>query len=104
MVLMALCRSLPRIGQRNWRADFLLGNWSQHPNDDDAAAIVSARGESSQRGVSAGGGGRPATQRHLARHAVDFGDAGARRRLGARSTPTTAASFSPASPSPTTTR
>jgi squalene-hopene/tetraprenyl-beta-curcumene cyclase len=47
MVLMALCRSLPRIGKRNWRADFLLGNWSQHPNDDDAAAIVSARGESS---------------------------------------------------------
>ena len=47
MVLMALCRSLPRIGQRNWRADFLLGNWSQHPNDEDAAAIVSARGESS---------------------------------------------------------
>jgi squalene-hopene/tetraprenyl-beta-curcumene cyclase len=47
MVLMALCRSLPRIGQRNWRADFLLGNWSQHPNDNDAAAIVSARGESS---------------------------------------------------------
>jgi squalene-hopene/tetraprenyl-beta-curcumene cyclase len=46
MVLMALCRSLPRIGKRNWRADFLLGNWSQHPNDDDAAAIVSARGES----------------------------------------------------------
>ena len=47
MVLMALCRSLPHIGQRNWRADFLLGNWSQHPNDEDAAAIVSARGESS---------------------------------------------------------
>jgi squalene-hopene/tetraprenyl-beta-curcumene cyclase len=47
MVLMALCRSLPRIGDRNWRADFLLGNWSPHPNDRDAAAIVSARGDSS---------------------------------------------------------
>jgi squalene-hopene/tetraprenyl-beta-curcumene cyclase len=47
MVLMALCRSLPRIGDRNWRADFLLGNWSPHPNDHDAAAIVSARGDSS---------------------------------------------------------
>jgi len=48
MVLMALCRSLPSIGDRNWRADFLLGNWSPHPNDKDAAAIVSARGESTQ--------------------------------------------------------
>jgi squalene-hopene/tetraprenyl-beta-curcumene cyclase len=47
MVLMALCRSLPSIGSRNWRADFLLGNWSPHPNDKDAAAIVSARGQSS---------------------------------------------------------
>ncbi len=47
MVLMALCRSLPSIGDRNWRADFLLGNWSPHPNDRDAAAIVSARGQSS---------------------------------------------------------
>jgi squalene-hopene/tetraprenyl-beta-curcumene cyclase len=49
MVLMALCRSLPSIGSRNWRADFLLGNWSPHPNDKDAAAIVSARGQSSQQ-------------------------------------------------------
>jgi squalene-hopene/tetraprenyl-beta-curcumene cyclase len=48
MVLMALCRSLPSIGDRNWRADFLLGNWSPHPNDHDAAAIISARGDSSQ--------------------------------------------------------
>jgi squalene-hopene/tetraprenyl-beta-curcumene cyclase len=49
MVLMALCRSLPSIGSRNWRADFLLGNWSPHPNDRDAAAIVSARGQSTQQ-------------------------------------------------------
>ena len=49
MVLMALCRSLPSIGSRNWRADFLLGNWSPHPNDKDAAAIVSARGQSSSQ-------------------------------------------------------
>jgi squalene-hopene/tetraprenyl-beta-curcumene cyclase len=48
MVLMALCRSLPSIGDRNWRADFLLGNWSPHPSDKDAAAIVSARGESTR--------------------------------------------------------
>jgi squalene-hopene/tetraprenyl-beta-curcumene cyclase len=49
MVLMALCRTLPSIGSRNWRADFLLGNWSPHPNDKDAAAIVSARGQSTHQ-------------------------------------------------------
>jgi len=46
MVLMALCRSLPAKGGEPWSADFLLGDWSPHEADQDAAAVVSSRSAS----------------------------------------------------------
>jgi squalene-hopene/tetraprenyl-beta-curcumene cyclase len=48
MVLMALCRALPATSHSGWSAEFLLGNWSPHPNDKDAAAVISARGQSTE--------------------------------------------------------
>jgi squalene-hopene/tetraprenyl-beta-curcumene cyclase len=48
MVLMALCRCLPPLGEQLWSAEFLLGEWSPAPADRDAAAIVTARASSSQ--------------------------------------------------------
>jgi squalene-hopene/tetraprenyl-beta-curcumene cyclase len=49
MVLMALCRSLPAQGGEPWSADFLLGDWSPHEADRDAAAVVSSRSASPQQ-------------------------------------------------------
>jgi len=46
MVLMALCRALPAEHGSHWSAEFLLGEWSPHEADKDAAAVVSARSQS----------------------------------------------------------
>lgn len=46
MVLMALARCLPDAAGTQWKADFLLGDWSPHDADGDAAAVVSGRMES----------------------------------------------------------
>ncbi|MEX2287800.1 MAG: terpene cyclase/mutase family protein [Planctomycetaceae bacterium] len=46
MVLMALCRALPATSQGGWSAEFLLGDWSPHEADKDAAAVISARDQS----------------------------------------------------------
>jgi len=48
MVLMALCRCLPPLGEQIWSAEFLLGEWSPHEADKDAAAVVTARSSSPQ--------------------------------------------------------
>ena len=48
MVLMALCRALPATSHGGWSAEFLLGDWSPHEADKDAAAVISARGQSPQ--------------------------------------------------------
>jgi squalene-hopene/tetraprenyl-beta-curcumene cyclase len=43
MVMMALRSCLP---DERWSADFLVDPWSPHPNDQDAAAVLSGRGRS----------------------------------------------------------
>jgi len=43
MVLTAICRCLPSLGNTDWSADFLLGDWSPHQQDQNAAAILSSR-------------------------------------------------------------
>jgi len=42
MVVMALRRCLPGDDDRDWSADFLLGDWSPHEADKDAVAVISS--------------------------------------------------------------
>ena len=51
MVVMALRRCLPT-GDAAWQADFLLGDWSPHEADKDAAAVVSTRNPSMQAAIT----------------------------------------------------
>ncbi len=48
MVVMALCRSLPEQRNYQWGAEFLLSDWSPHPNDKDTAAILATRSSSAR--------------------------------------------------------
>lgn len=51
MVVMALARCLPGgdSGRETWNSQYLLGDWSPHAADRDAAAVVSGRSETSAK-------------------------------------------------------
>lgn len=49
MVCIALSRCLP---EPNWSADFLLDEWSWHPDDNDVAAVVAGKADAAEGAVS----------------------------------------------------
>lgn len=49
MVCIALSRCLP---EHNWSADFLLDEWSWHPEDKDVAAVVAGKAEGAEDAVA----------------------------------------------------